>query len=163
MSAPLKLPKVQLTALLRRSLLDEGLDPDDFATYFAQWKALGADGEYLDYYFGKDGYYDQPKRTGRRVFRHVHMPPNDTVASDAEGLPEALAKWERNWNRRQRKTSDTSLIYAEDPGHGYLLIYIAREPQGHELAQMATPATKTFMNQLADVAEKFIHQGAICI
>lgn len=157
MSAPLKLPRVQLTALLRGSLLGVTLDPDGFATYFGEWKALGTSGEYLDYYFGKDGYYYQPKRMGRFVLKHVHLPPDGTVA------PKALASWERNWNRSRKKTSDTSLIYAEDSIHGYLLIYIAREPQGHELAQMATLATKTFMNQLADVAEEFIHQGAICI
>jgi mRNA interferase YafO len=156
-------PKVQLTALLRQALIDEGLDPNDFAEYFAGWKAMGPAGEYEDYYFGKDGFYDAPKRGGRRVLKHVHMPPDDVRADPADPKPVALVQWDKDWGNRRRKTSDTSLIYAEDPGHGYLLIYLAREPTGHELARMATPASKTFMNQLADVAEQFIFSGAVVI
>ena len=157
------LPRVQLTSLLRQALTDEGLDPDAFAQYFAEWKALGPEGEYEDYYFGKDGFYDQPKRTGRRVLRHVHLAPTDTRVSDAEVPPEALARWEKDWKLRRRKTSDTSLVYAEDPAYGYLLIYIAWEPEGHEFAQMATVETAGFMNQLADVAEEFIHKGTVLL
>ena len=156
-------PTVQLTSLLRQALLAEGFDPDEFAQYFADWKALGDAGEYLDYYFGKDGFYDHPRRHGRRVLRHVHLPPADERMSGTEAPSPALARWEQSWKRRGRKTSDTALIYAEAPAWGYLLIYIAREPQGQELAQMATVATKTFMNQLADVAERFVFNGSIII
>lgn len=150
----LVLPKVLLTALLRRVLIAEGLDPDDFAKYFAEWKATGADGEFRDYYFGKDAFYDQPKRCGRRVLRHVHLPP---------GQHEALVKWERDWGRERRKTSDSSLIYAEDAGAGFLLIYLAREPHGHQLARMTTPETAQFMSDLADVAEAFIFSGKVLL
>jgi hypothetical protein len=148
------LQKVQLTNLLRQSLIADGLDPDDFAQYFADWKAEGEAGEHLDYYFGKDGFYNAPKREGRRVIKHVHMPP--------EGSDD-LAKWERAWVRRSRKTSDTVLIYAQDPAHGFLLMHLAREPHGHKLAKMATLETQKFMNQLADVAEAFIFNGEILI
>jgi hypothetical protein len=44
-----------------------------------------------------------------------------------------------------------------------LLIYIAWEPEGHEFAQMATAETARFMNQLADVAEEFIHRGTVLL
>lgn len=163
MSAELTLPPVHLTQLLRQALLDDGLDPDDFAQYFAEWKAMGAAGEYLDYYFGKDGDYDQPRRGGQRVLRHVHMPPEDRRADESEPPSPALAQWERDWQRRRRKTSDTALIYAHDPRRGYLLIYLAREPTGHQIAQMTTETSRTFMNQLADVADAFITHGRILI
>ncbi len=156
---PPALPQVQLTALLRQALVDEGFEPDEFAQYFAEWKALGPDGEYGDYYFGKDGFYERPKRCGRRVLRHVHLPP-DPPEQGQQPSP-AFVEWEVNWQRRSRKTSDTSLIYAEDPGYGFLLIYLAREPQGHKLARMDTPEAELFMNQLADVAEQFIFSGTV--
>lgn len=148
------LQKVQFTELLRQNLIDDGLDPDDFAQYFAEWKAEGEAGENLDYYFGKDGFYSVPKRAGRMVLRHVHMLPDDE---------KELAKWDRAWQRRSRKTSDTALIYAYDPAHGFLLMHLAREPQGHTLAKMETPESKKFMNQLADVAEAFIFNGDVLI
>lgn len=147
-------PKVKMTTLLRQSLIDDGLDPDEFANWFAEWKAEGEAGEHLYYYFGKDGFYNAPKRAGRRVLRHVHTTPDSR---------DSLAKWDVAWSRRSRKTSDTALIYAHDPAHGFLLIFFAREPKGHNLAQMNSPETVKFMNQLADVAEAFIFNGEICI
>jgi hypothetical protein len=158
---PPALPQVQLTTLLRQALIDEGFDPDEFAQYFAEWKVLGPAGEYTDYYFGKDGFYERPKRCGRRVLRHVHLPPDPPV--DGQRPSPAFADWELDSQRCRRKTSDTSLIYAEDPGHGFLLIYLAREPQGHKLARMDTPEAQQLMNQLADVAEQFIFSGTIIL
>lgn len=150
-----KPPKVQLTQSLRQQLQSEGLDPDEFALYFATWKALGPAGEYTDYYFGKDAEYATPVRAGKRVLRHVHMPP--TVD------PAEIARWDRSFKRRSRKTSDTSLIYAFDGTRGYLLIEIFREPKGHEMAAMTTPESVKVMNHLADVASAFIFNGVISI
>lgn len=148
-------PRVHLTKLLRQALEEDGYDADDFVRYFANWKALGSSGEYSDPYFGKDGEYARPLRDGRRVLRHVHLPP--------ESNPEEVAKWDRASKRCARKTSDTSLIYAYDGRHGYLLIYIVREPNGHAFAEMATRECKELMEQLADVASAFLHGGEILI
>jgi len=147
--------KVQLTDLLRESLKAEGLDPDLLAQDFAEWKALGDKGEYSSYYFGKDSDYTRPTRLKKSVLRHVHLPP----ASD----PKEIASWEKVWSKKGRKTSDTSLVYARDPTHGYLLIYIAREPEGHLFAEMTTPQSKQMMENFADVAEAFIHDGTVRI
>lgn len=155
MPPPRKIPKVQLTELLRNILVSDGYDTDEFARYFARWKALGPAGEFSDPYFGKDGEYAKPMRGGRRVLRHVHLPP--------ERDPDQLTDWERKAARRSRKTSDTALIYAYDPQHGFLLIFFAREPHGHTLAAMHTTAAAQLMEQLADAAEQFIHYGSIII
>ena len=149
----MSLPKVQLSKLLARDLAAEGDDPAELATYFAEWKAAGPDAEFTDWYFGKDGFYSLPKRNGRMVLRHVHLPP----FSDAK----AMEEWERKHELGARKVSDAVLIYACDPGYGYLLLVIVREPHGHSFSQMATPETKLFMEQLADAAEEFIYFGGI--
>ena len=62
-----------------------------------------------------------------------------------------------------RQTSDTSLIYAFDPLHGFLLIDIAKEPVGHLIAMMDTPESIEMMNLYADVADAFIHSGEILV
>jgi len=155
MSPASRPPRVHLTKLLRQTLEEDGYDADDFADCFANWKALGPSGEYSDPYFGKDSEYARPLRDGRRVLRHIHLPP--------ESNPDEVAKWERDFARRTRKTSDTSLIYAHDDRHGYLLIYIVREPNGHAVAEMATRECRELMEQLADVAGAFLHDGKILI
>lgn len=158
MTAP---EKVQFTNLLRDDLIADGFDPNEFGQYFAEWKVGFPKSEDEDYYFGKDGFYDRPTRGGRRVLRHVHLPPAEP--GPGERPSEAYLRWEKRFNHRSRKTSDTSLIYAHDPGQGFLLIYIAREPYGHQLCRMDTPETRGFMNELADVAEEFIFNGKITI
>lgn len=155
MPVPKKLPKVQLTNLLRQALLDDDLDPDDFVQYFAEWKKNWPKYEFMDFYFGKDGDYKKPLRHGKRVLKHVHLAP-------ADNSPGYLA-WCRLAQRCSRKTSDEILVYAEDATHGFLLLYIAREPNGHELGEMKTPDAIRLMNDLADVAERFIHDGSIII
>lgn len=122
---------------------------------------MGPEGLYDDYYFGKDGFYREPKRFGRPVLQHVHLPPLEP--DPGKSPSEAYLKWQRKWRYRGRKTSDTSLIYAHDPAHGYLLIYLAREPMGHEISEMVTAESREFMNNLADVAEMFIFNGKVMI
>lgn len=144
-----------MTRLLRESLEADGFDADEFAQYFGNWKALGDAGEYSDPYFGKDGEYSRPIRAGQRVLRHVHLPP--------ESDPAEIARWNAQAKRGSRKTSDTSLVYAFDQRHGYLLIYVAREPDGHVLSDMGTKETADLMNNFADVAAAFRHDGSILI
>jgi mRNA interferase YafO len=148
------LPKVQITLVLHDLLETLGFEAEEFSRYFASWKALGPGGENADYYFGKDGYYNKPLRGGKLVVRHVHLPP--------EGGTD-LAIWDQAAERRTRKTSDTALIYAHDHHHGFLLIDIVIEPNGHLIATMATPESIEMMNLYADVAEAFIHNGTVLI
>lgn len=93
-------------------------------------------------------------RAGARVLRHVHLPP--------ESNPADLEMWERRWKRGSRNTSDTALVYAFDPEKGYLLIYIAREP-GIYWRRWPLRKQKQLMEQFADVAEAFIHEGTVLI
>ena len=147
------LPKVQLSGLLRENLVADGFDPDEFAKYFADWKALGAAGEYADPYFGKDGLYDRPLRSNKRVLWHVHLRP----ASD----PVACAEWDRQHDLGTRKTSNAVLVYVFDPVNGYLLLHLIHEPNGHSFSSMATADSSQFMNQLADIAEEFIYFNTV--
>lgn len=149
------MPSVQITQLLRASLEADGLDADDFCQYFGKWKALGEVGEYADYYFGKDGENTRPLRHGRRVLRHVHLTPE----ADAH----ALQKWDRDWKRRSRKTSDVCLVYTFDRRHGYLLIFLVREPEGHVFSEMKTKEAAQLMEDFADVADAFQFDGSILI
>lgn len=147
------LPRVRLSVLLRDDLKSEGYDPYDFGHYFAEWKSLGPAGEYADPYFGKDSLYERPLRNNTRVLRHVHLRP--------EGFPDKIKEWDRLHDLGARKTSNAVLIYVYDPVHGYLLLHMVREPDGHVFSEMKTPDTDLFMNQLADVAEEFIYFGAV--
>ncbi len=131
------------------------MDVEALVEEFRLWKAAGPDGEFTNYYFGKDAAYAEPRRNGRSVLRHVHMPP----ASDAD----ALDKWERAWRFNSRKTSDAALIYAYDPAHGYLLLYYAIEPTAHSLADMNDLDAKEVMHLCADIAERFIFDGVVVV
>lgn len=148
-----KKPAVRITNMLRESLEAEGYDVGDFCDLFADWKTGWPAQEYTDWFFGKDGEYVAPTRNHRRVLRHVHLPPEAKAAE--------LNQWNHDFSKKTRKTSDTSLVYAEDAAHGYLLIYVAREPVGHDLAAMKTSQTLQLMNIFADQAEKFIFEGAV--
>lgn len=77
--------------------------------------------------------------------------------------PAELAEWSRLHRRRRRRTSDASVIYAYAPLYGYLLLYIAREPNGHAISDMRIASSARFMNQLADAAEAFIHDGSVVL
>ncbi len=155
MTAANKLTKVQVTKLLRQVLDAEGADPDHFAEQFAKWKRGWPALEFSNFYFGKDGDYTRPVRNGQRVLRHVHLPPDP--------LSPAYRTWEQRAARGSRKTSDAVLVYAQDASHGFLLLYIAREPHGHSLGDMDTPDTAQLMNGLADAAEHFIFTGNVII
>jgi hypothetical protein len=88
------------------------------------------------------------------VLRHVHLPPADAVE---------LAEWSRLHRRRRKRTSDTCLVYAYDRHHGYLLLYVAWEPNGHAISDMSVPASARLMHQLADAAEAFIQDGSVIL
>lgn len=49
------------------------------------------------------------------------------------------------------------------PLYGYLLLYIAREPNGPAISDMRIASSARFMNQLADAAEAFIHDGSVVL
>lgn len=153
MPLSVQLPKVQFTKILINSLLSN--DAKQLGEEFSRWKGSGTKGEFEFYFFGKDGQYQTPCRLGRRVLWHVHLPPTTDL--------QAAVRWEKSFFRKSRKTSDASLIYAYDSMHGYLLIYIAREPEGHAISDMSVPSSAKFMNNLADVAEAFIHDGRVLI
>jgi hypothetical protein len=145
-------PTVRATQMLRASLADV-YDVEDLCDLFAGWKTHWPAHEYTYWFFGKDGDYAAPKRNGRRVLRHVHLPP--------EADPAKKDLWDKDYDGRNRKSSDTALVYAYDPANGYLLLYVAREPTGHELSDMLTQESRELMNILADQAEEFIFNGKV--
>lgn len=172
MSLGAALPKVQLTKVFCAALEADGADPDILAEGFAEWKQGWPKFEDSDYYFGKDGDYHTPVRNGKRVLRHVHMPPEDPNTWPADAPPlshEKRAKilaeirnWDKMWSLRRAgrfRTSSRVLVYVDGGRHGYLLLHLAREPDGHD----ATTANTHLMKDMADVAEAFIHDGTILI
>jgi hypothetical protein len=94
------LPHVQLSDLLYDTFEDEGIDSDVFADEFAAWKALGPAGEFSSYYFGKDGFYIEPKRNAgwscaMSTSRHLTRPswqsgPDFTVVAGSGRATPAL-------------------------------------------------------------------------
>ena len=71
------------------------------------------------------------------VLRHAHSVP----LAD----PPALRRWNLQWRHRSRKVSDRALVYASDPTHGHLLIYILKEPDAHMVPRMATDDHRVLM------------------
>lgn len=167
---PSQPPKVQLTQAFRSALEADGANSADLADAFAAWKQDWPYWEDRDYYFGKDGDYHTPKRGNRPVLRHVHMPPEDPHDWPADAPPlseehlkkiqEERSKWDRlwGWERAARyRTSSRVLVYVDGGRHGFLLIHLAREPDGHD----EVTASMRLMEMWADVAEAFIHNGSV--
>ena len=143
--------KTQCTAAICKQLGRLGESPEAFAAEFEKWRN---DGEYSSYFFGKDGLYIAPTLSdGSMGLRHVHLVPLANA--------QQLRRWNVQWLRRGRKTSDRVLVYAQDPTHGYLLIYILNEPEAHEVAKMLTPDSALLMGKLIKIAETFIYTGQI--
>ncbi|QHI98237.1 hypothetical protein GT347_09670 [Xylophilus rhododendri] len=172
-------PAVQLTKLFRAALIADGANPQVMLAAFADWKTDWPAWEDLDYYFGKDAFYTVPKRSNRSVVRQVHMPPEDPANWPASTSPlssasrkkiEAeLREWNRLWTISERqpgkptsaryRVSSRVLVYVDGGRHGYLLLHLGREPEGHD----ETTADICTMEMWADVAEAFIHDGTILI
>lgn len=139
---------------LRQLLQSQGSNPDNLAAEFQNWESLGQEGEYSSLLFGKDGAYSIPTVNGfPNVLRHVHLAPLANAV--------ALARWEKDFRRRSRKTSDRALVYVSDDYHGHLLLYILDEPDAHAVARMATDDHRRLMLAFATIAERFVHTGEI--
>ncbi|MDK4696635.1 type II toxin-antitoxin system YafO family toxin [Kingella negevensis] len=116
---------------------------------FKEWKKAESE----SFLFGKDGAYISPKVNGESyVLRHVHLVPLLDV--------EQLAKWQQNWQRGSRRTSNRALVYAQD-NHRFLLIDILPEPVAHEIAQMKNEQAKKMMLLFAQIAESYIYHNEI--
>lgn len=138
------------TKALRRQLVALDEEPHNFAREFDAWKARGPAGEYDSYLFGKDGAYGTPLPNS---LRHVHLAP----ISDAS----ALLAWDAKWSRRSRKVSNRALVYASDPTHGHLLIFILSEPSAHRVVRMQSAADAELMRKLVRIAERFVQDGVV--
>jgi mRNA interferase YafO len=146
-----ELPKVQVSALLADWAERHNEDLPSLVVEFAHWKVMKD--ERNSFYFGKDGFYARPLRHGQRVLRHVHMPPDE----QSDRFP----VWEEAYEEKWARTSDTILIYADGGRHGYLLLHIVKEPDGHDFAEMRTSQDRSMMKQFADAADAFIHNGEV--
>lgn len=145
---------VNITKALRTALQADNLDEKILLKSFQRWK--NSRDEYGSYLFGKEGAYMIPKIDGKSYrLRHVHLPPLS--------IPGQLEVWNKQWQRRGRKTSDRVLVYVENGRGDYLLIFILPEPMAHEIAKMQTPAHRQIMESFASVAAKFLETGQIII
>ncbi len=140
------------TQALRDQLASVDESSDAWAVFFDNWKSLGPNGEYSNYFFGKDSAYSGVALTGGKLM-HVHLVP---ILDKA-----ALAAWDRDWSRHSRKVSDRALVYADDGRGNYLLIYVLDEPHAHAIARMATLAEKETMQAFAEIAAAFVFDGSV--
>lgn len=114
--------------------------------------------------FGKDSAYATPTVDGKKyVLRHVHLVPLLDQAAFQTWLElYNLGKTKRNWPRR---TSNRVLVYATralpEGGEAHLLMYILTEPDAHEIALMKTAGDRRFMEQFAECAAAFLHDGTV--
>lgn len=144
--------KVRITRALSTILQTDNLTEQVLMKKFEEWKCGD---EYGSYLFGKDSAYSRPKIHGKLHLRHVHLPPlMDKVQ---------LERWNKQWKRRGRKTSDRVLIYVQDQQDNYLLIFILPEPEAHTVAQMQTPEDRMLMEKFATVAAEFLETGNIIV
>ena len=151
LKAQLESLKAALEAV--KSCSGEALGPEKLLADFERWKTI--QGEYGSYFFGKDGGYIAPKVDGNPyVLRHVHLPP----MTDREQLD----KWNLDWKRKSRKTSNRVLVYCQD-GSDYLLIYVLPEPDAHEIARMENAADRATMIGFARVAEAFVNRREVIV
>jgi hypothetical protein len=163
-------PTVQLTKAFRDALEADGANPDGLADDFAAWRQDWPYWEDRDYYFGKDGDYHTPTRGTKAVLRHVHLPPEDPADWPADApqlsdqqvqkIVEERRNWKKMWDWKRsarNRTSSRVLVYVDGRRHGYLLIHLAREPDGHD----EVTANMQLMEMWADVADAFIHDGTV--
>lgn len=145
---------VKATKIIEDVFSNAGLDLEEFRSLFADWKNLGPNGEDEFYEFGKDVPYEKPHVNGQKnVLMHVHLVPIVDI--------EQKEKWDKNWKRHSRRTSNRSLVYVNDGSKQFLLIDIIPEPDGHEIPKMLTQEHKDIMEFYAEIADKFIYSGSI--
>lgn len=135
-----------------------------FCAAFDAWKAGFPESEHTNFLFGKDGAYSTPTVDGKKyALRHVHLVPLLDQAAFQKWLGLFnLGKTKGKWLRR---TSNRVLIYATRTlpagGEEHLLMYILTEPDAHEVALMKTDGDRQFMEQFAECAASFLHDGTV--
>lgn len=145
--------KVQTTTILASDFQKQSLDLNLFIEQFRNWKESGLAGEDNHYLFGKDSAYATPLVDGQKYqLLHVHLVPIINLAQ--------RSKWDVNWQRGSRRTSDRVLVYAKDR-ESYLLIAILPEPTAHQIASMTHPEDMETMKSFAEIAAQFIFNGEI--
>lgn len=145
--------KVQTTKTLASEFHTQSLNLELFVEQFKSWKESGVAGEDNNYLFGKDSAYATPLVDGQKYqLMHVHLVPLINV--------ENKNQWNKNWERKSRRTSDRVLVYAKDKD-SYLLIAILPEPTAHQVAQMGNKADKDIMTSFAEIAAQFMFNGEI--
>lgn len=143
--------QVKMTQVLRDTLESQGLSADKLSENFAVWRAGDEFGHQA---FGKDSAYGSPLVDGKKnVLRHVHLVPLNDL--------ESRRKWNKDNQRRSRKTSDRVLVYVSDGTKKHLLIYILDDPGAHAIATMQNPADRETMLGFAEVAAEFLDTGDI--
>lgn len=146
--------KAHATQILQDQFAGIHDDLDVLVSEFERWKDKGAAGEYSSYFFGKDSAYIDPKVNGAPyTLRHVHLAPITQAKQ--------IAKWNRDWLNKSRKTSDRVLVYVSNSNGEALLIFILPEPDAHEIARMKTPQDKALMNSFSEIADAFLNTGQI--
>jgi len=165
--------KVQLTRVFREALLAIGEDPEFFAGTFADWRRNWPRWEDKDWSFGKDNAYRALQPGKNNVLRHVHMPPNDPATwpqpsgytpEEETKIKAEFANWEKHWDLEdkscaQNRVSSRVLVYVDGGRHGFLLMHLGFEPDGHD----DITNDKATMKSWAEVAERFQYNGDIII
>jgi hypothetical protein len=138
--------KAQLSPRLYRELLSFGASvPQVFIQRFLEWKSGDEDGSY---YFGKDALNRNSK-----WLRHVHMVP---IAS-----PDAIAQWDKNWQRSRARKSDRYLFYSDGGSFGYLLLGVVNDPGAHQFLAKPNSSDRLVLLVMEKQADAFYHFGKL--
>lgn len=120
----------------------------DLIGEFRWWKTDAAAREYESPVFGKDSKLLRPTVDGAAyVISHCHLIPKNSTSD--------YLRWQRDFRRRARKTSDRVLFYIEDAGK-FFLVDIVDDPGAHEIMRMTDATGRAFMNKCAQQAKVFL-------
>jgi len=143
--------RVQVTNELSNQLLNrtssagvsDPLEPQLLIEVFREWKSGDEDGSY---FFSRDS-----RPINGKYLHHAHMIPAN--------MQDELAKWDNNWRRHRKRTSDRYILYADGGvSYGFLLIALIDDPGAHKLWN---PERRGEVEILEKVAENFANFGLL--
>lgn len=137
------LQKATVSSHLETYLVDSLVDPKIFINDFLDWKSGDEDDSY---YFAKDAFNLHSEHV-----RHVHMVPLFEQNS--------IEKWDANWRKFRKRTSDRYLFYVDGGHFGYLLLYIVNDPGAHTFLSDPSDAERELLREFERIADNFVHFG----
>jgi hypothetical protein len=132
--------KISSTKLFKNKF-NSGSSYFKFVENFKIW--ISSKDDYSSFYFGKVGGFRDPKLSVGYL-KHVHTVPLDRLKR---------AEWDKHFQRKSKKTSDSYLIYVEHHENILIIDWLPRD--AHNLTDYSH-AGKNKLEEYKKIAEKFI-------